>query len=67
MIDLKASDRVEALSFSKIRDWTNKAKAMKKKGVDVIELSQGRPDFDTPDHIIKATEEALQKEWFIMT
>jgi len=24
-------------------------------------LSQGRPDFDTPEHIIKATEEALQK------
>ena len=61
MKDLNVSDRVKALNFSKIRDWTNKAKAMKNKGIDVVELSQGRPDFDTPDHIIKATEEALKK------
>lgn len=61
MINLKTSDRVKGINFSKIRDWTNKAKEMKNKGFDVIELSQGRPDFDTPKHIIKATEEALKK------
>jgi len=31
MIELNVSDRVKELNFSKIRDWTNKAKAMKKK------------------------------------
>ncbi|MHA1799885.1 MAG: pyridoxal phosphate-dependent aminotransferase [Candidatus Helarchaeota archaeon] len=61
MFSLKASDRVKGINFSKIRYWTNKAKEMKNKGVDVIELSQGRPDFDTPDHIVRATEEALKK------
>jgi len=58
---LETSDRVKGISFSKIREITNKAKKMKSEGFDIIELSQGRPDFDTPEHIIKATEEALKK------
>ena len=61
MIDLRASKRVEGIYFSKIREMTDKAKKMKSEGIDIIELSQGRPDFDTPKHIIEATEEALQK------
>lgn len=61
MIDLRASKRVKGIYFSKIREVTDKAKKMKSEGIDIIELSQGRPDFDTPKHIIEATEEALQK------
>ena len=53
------SQRVQGINFSKIREMTSKAKKMKSEGIDIIELSQGRPDFDTPAHIIKATEEAL--------
>lgn len=59
-MDTIVSKRVQGISFSKIREMTSKAKKMKSEGVDIIELSQGRPDFDTPPHIIKATEEALQ-------
>jgi len=55
------SKRVQGIEFSKIREMTSKAKKMKKEGIDIIELSQGRPDFDTPEHIVKATEQALQK------
>jgi len=61
MLDSKASQRVQGLHFSKIREMTAKAKKMKSEGIDIIELSQGRPDFDTPKHIIEATEDALQK------
>lgn len=61
MIELRASKRVQGIQFSKIREMTAKAKKMKSEGIDIIEFSQGRPDFDTPDHIIRATEEALQK------
>jgi len=61
MISSKVSDRVKGINFSKIREMTSKAKKMKSEGFDIIELSQGRPDFDTPGHIIKATEEALKK------
>ena len=61
MLDSKASQRVQGLHFSKIREMTAKARKMKSEGIDIIELSQGRPDFDTPKHIIEATEDALQK------
>lgn len=60
MSNLNISKRVQGINFSKIREMTSKAKKMKSEGIDIIELSQGRPDFDTPAHIIKATEEALQ-------
>ncbi|NLL62419.1 MAG: pyridoxal phosphate-dependent aminotransferase [Candidatus Atribacteria bacterium] len=56
-----ASQRVQGIYFSKIREMTEKAAKMKREGIDIIELSQGRPDFDTPKHIIDATEYALQR------
>jgi len=61
MINSVISKRVQGIQFSKIREVTFKAKKMKSEGIDIIELSQGRPDFDTPKHIIEATEDALQK------
>ncbi len=61
MYNFKISERVQGINFSKIREMTSKAKKMKNEGFDIIELSQGRPDFNTPPHIIKATEEALQR------
>ena len=61
MINSKVSDRVKGINFSKIREMTSKAKKMKSEGMDIIELSQGRPDFDTPNHIIQATFKALKK------
>lgn len=61
MKKLEISKRVQGINFSKIREMTSKAKKMKSEGMDIIELSQGRPDFDTPDHIIQATFKALKK------
>jgi aspartate aminotransferase len=44
---------------------TAKAKALKAQGIDVISLSAGEPDFDTPQHIkdaaIRAIEEGFTK------
>jgi len=38
-----------------------RAKALQARGVDVISLSAGEPDFDTPDFIKKAAIEALKE------
>ena len=38
---------------------TQKARELKASGVDVISLSVGEPDFDTPDHIKQAAIEAI--------
>ena len=38
-----------------------KARELKAKGVDVISLSAGEPDFDTPDNIKKAAIDAINR------
>ncbi len=40
---------------------TQKARALKAEGRDVISLSAGEPDFDTPDFIKKAAIEAIER------
>ncbi len=40
---------------------TQKAAEMKRKGIDVIALSAGEPDFDTPDHVKAAGIEAIKR------
>ena len=40
---------------------SNKAKAMQRQGIDVISLSIGEPDFDTPQHITDACIAALKR------
>ena len=36
------------------------ARELKSKGHDIIDLSLGEPDFDTPDHIKEAASAALE-------
>src|SRR5579862_2782955 len=40
---------------------TQKARDLKAKGRDVISLSVGEPDFDTPEHIKQAAIEAIRR------
>ena len=40
---------------------TQKARDLKAKGVDVISLGAGEPDFDTPDHIKDAAIDAIRR------
>ena len=55
------SDRLNRLSPSATLAMSQKSSEMKAQGIDVINLSVGEPDFNTPDHIkaaaIKAVEE----------
>jgi len=56
---MKLSQRIRRLKPSATLAVDAKAKAMRAKGIDVINLSAGEPDFDTPEHIRKAAQEAL--------
>jgi len=40
---------------------TQKARELKAKGIDVISLGAGEPDFDTPDHIKVAAIDAIRR------
>ena len=45
--------------------WTisNKAKRLKKQGLDNVSLTVGEPDFDTPQHIKDAAIKAINDNW----
>ena len=53
------SDRVLRMEESATIKMAQMARDLKAKGNDVISLSLGEPDFDTPDHIKKAAKDAL--------
>src|SRR5215471_19592046 len=36
---------------------------LRAKGIDVIDLSLGEPDFDTPEHIKEAAKKAIDDNW----
>ncbi|WP_292371043.1 pyridoxal phosphate-dependent aminotransferase [Methanoregula sp. UBA64] len=55
------SAKVAAIAPSATIEITNKAKKMQREGIDVISLSIGEPDFDTPKHITDACIGALKK------
>lgn len=57
------SDRIKSLSVSQTLEMAQKSRDMKEKGIDVINLSIGEPDFNTPDHIKEAAKKALDDNY----
>ncbi len=55
----KYSDRVKQMSFSQTFVMSNKVREMKAKGIDVISLTLGEPDFDVPKNIKEAAFDAI--------
>lgn len=56
---MQLSDRVQRIKPSATLAMASKAAALKKQGINVIDLSAGEPDFDTPDHIKQAAMTAI--------
>ena len=54
------SQKVASMSESATIRMAQKARSLKEKGHNVISLSLGEPDFDTPEHIKEAAAKALQ-------
>jgi aspartate aminotransferase len=55
----KLSNRIEAIEESATLAMAAKAREFKQKGIDVIGLSLGEPDFKTPLHICEAAKKAI--------
>ncbi len=53
------SQRLNSLSPSETLAMSQKSSEMKSAGIDIINLSVGEPDFDTPDHIKEAAKQAI--------
>lgn len=57
------SDRINNLSESATLKMTKLGRELAAKGVNVISLSVGEPDFNTPDHVKEAAKVALDENW----
>ena len=53
------STRVNILAQSQTLAMSQKSNELKAQGIDVINLSVGEPDFNTPDHIKEAAKRAI--------
>lgn len=61
------SNRIEQLSESQTIQMAKMSRELIAKGIDVINLSFGEPDFHTPDHIKAAAKKALDENYTYYT
>lgn len=59
----EVSNRVAALAPSQTLAMSQKSSELREQGIDVINLSVGEPDFNTPDHIKQAAKEAIDQNF----
>ena len=57
----RLSEKIAAVAPSATLAISDKAKKMQREGIDIISLSIGEPDFDTPGHIRDACIDALNR------
>ncbi len=58
--NIPLAQRVQNLKPSPTLAIDSKAKGLKAQGVDIVNLSAGEPDFDTPDHVKQAAIDAIE-------
>jgi len=57
------SDRIKSLSVSQTLAMAQKSRELKARGFDIISLSLGEPDFNTPDYIKEAAKKAIDENY----
>ncbi|MFI3239822.1 MAG: pyridoxal phosphate-dependent aminotransferase [Bacteroidales bacterium] len=63
----QVSNRVESLSPSQTLAMSQKSNELKAQGIDVINMSVGEPDFNTPDFIKDAAKKAIDDNFSFYT
>ena len=59
----RISDRVNSLAVSQTLAMSQKSAELKAAGVDVVNMSVGEPDFNTPKHIKEAAKKAIDQNF----
>ncbi len=59
----RLSNRLNRLAASATLVMSQRSSEMKAQGIDVINLSVGEPDFNTPDHIKEAAHQAIRDNY----
>lgn len=55
------ASRLSVIAPAETMEMAARAAALRRQGLDVISLSQGEPDFDTPEHIQQAAVRAMRE------
>ncbi len=63
MEQIQISDRIKRMAASQTLAMSQKSSELRAAGVDVINLSVGEPDFNTPDHIKAAAKKAVDNNY----
>jgi aspartate aminotransferase len=61
MSDAAIADRMNRIQPSQTTAMRQRAQALKAEGKDVLAISSGEPNFDTPEHIREAAIEAIRR------
>jgi aspartate aminotransferase len=61
MSQIQISERIKQMAASQTLAMSQKSSELRAAGIDVINLSVGEPDFDTPDHIKEAAKAAIDQ------
>ena len=59
----QVSKRLQALALSETLAMAQKSRELKSQGIDIVDLSLGEPDFNTPDHIKEAAMQAIRNNF----
>ncbi len=57
---MKLAHRLDAIHESATLAVTDRAATLRRQGIDIVSLSAGEPDFDTPEHVKEAAVRALR-------
>ncbi len=60
---MQLSSRLERFSEPETLKMAKLGRELRSQGIDVIDLSLGEPDFDTPRHIKEAVVKAVEENW----
>ncbi len=59
----RVAERMQRLGTETAFEVMVRARALEAQGRDIVHLQIGEPDFDTPAHVISATQQALEEGW----
>ena len=62
MDSIQISDRIKKMAASQTLAMSQKSSELRAAGIDIINLSVGEPDFNTPEHIKEAAKKSHRRK-----
>lgn len=66
-MNFTTSKRIKRISVSQTLEMSKRSRELIEKGIDIIDMSVGQPDFPTPPHIKQAAKDAIDNNFTFYT